>query len=157
MISHELRNNSVPLEDQYLKFRLGDGLYAVGIAGVEKVIRIKELKRVFKGPKYLIGKTMVAGEQIPVFSLNQLLGLERLSSNLAILFRHNQIKIAYQIDKVEGVCRYPEVTSTPKGLRLPRFLAGLIADGENIIQLIDLRRIPGSRLKKNLKKIMEES
>jgi len=134
--------------DRYLRFGVGAGIFAVPLDQVIKVIRIGKLEPVRRGPKFLLGQTP---DKIPLVSLGRIFDFpHRADSTLAILSYLNDQRIAYQIDRIDGVFRYIEVTPLPRRLKLPGFLRGVVVGAEEMIQIVDLFRLLSKKQRESL-------
>jgi purine-binding chemotaxis protein CheW len=60
---------------QYITFRLGDELFAIGVSQVREVLEIARITRVPTAPEFMRGVVNVRGKAIPVVDLRRRFGL----------------------------------------------------------------------------------
>lgn len=146
------------LTDQFLRFHVNQGIFAVSIAKVDKVIRTRQIKKIKKSPRYVVGTTKIEAGKILVINLRRIFNFgDDSESTLAIMADLNGKKVAFQVDKIDGVFRYQEISKPPPGVKTPRFYTGIIVDNEQIIQIVEFSKIFAKKEQTVLSRILKEA
>jgi purine-binding chemotaxis protein CheW len=67
---------------QYMTFRLGDEVFAIGVSQVREVLEVGRITRVPTAPDYMRGVVNVRGKAIPVVDLRLRFGLSQSADTL---------------------------------------------------------------------------
>jgi purine-binding chemotaxis protein CheW len=74
---------------QYITFKLGNEVFAIGVAQVREVLEVPKITRMPTAPDYMLGVVNVRGKAIPVADLRQRLGLppaeETVSTRIIVM------------------------------------------------------------------------
>lgn len=99
------------LADQYLIFTLDKQRYAMGLEGVEKVIRAVEMNTLPEGQDLLLGLINMQGTIIPVLNIRKHFYLPQREMEIndrIIISNASELTVAFIVDTVEGVVEIPE-------------------------------------------------
>lgn len=99
------------LADQYLIFTLDKQRYAMGLEGVEKVIRAVEMNTLPEGQDFLLGLINMQGTIIPVLNIRKHFYLPQREMEIndrIIISNASELTVAFIVDTVEGVVEIPE-------------------------------------------------
>ena len=95
---------------QYFVFSIDKQQYAIAVSAVEKVIRAVELNSIPQADDSLCGLVNVKGEIIPVMNIRKMLHLPERNMDIndrIVIARTSARKIAFIVDKLEGVVEFP--------------------------------------------------
>ena len=95
-------------EIQVVAFRLGQEEYAVDILAVQEIIKITQVTRVPKAPKFVQGVINLRGNVVPLINLRSRFELdekENSSSSRFIILNINDHRIGVTVDSVTEVAR----------------------------------------------------
>jgi purine-binding chemotaxis protein CheW len=133
-------------EIEMLSFRLSGEEYAVMVADVQEVLKIRELTRVPNAPGYIQGVTSLRGTMLPVIDLCNRLGLkpaERNEKARIIVIRTDDEDVGLIVDRVNGVIRaLPEsIKPAPEHVEQGAdFLRGIVRQGDKLHIVLDLHK-----------------
>ena len=94
------------LADQYLIFTLEKQRFALGLSGVDKVIRSVEVSPLPENQDLLLGLINMQGQILPVLNIRRHFSLpsREIDINDRIIISHtSDIMVAFIVDTVEGV------------------------------------------------------
>jgi purine-binding chemotaxis protein CheW len=138
--------------NQYMTFKLGNELFAIGVAQVREVLEVSQITRVPTSPAYMRGVVNVRGQATPVVDLRLKFGLPPAADTV-----HTRI-IVMELDiDGEGVVLGGVADSVHEVIELdagaidppPRiamrwrteFIQGMGKRGEEFIILLDVNRV----------------
>jgi purine-binding chemotaxis protein CheW len=133
-------------EIEMLSFRLSGEEYAVMVADVREVLKIRELTRVPNAPDYILGVTSLRGTMLPVIDLCTRLGLkptERNEKARIIVISTDDEDVGLIVDGVNSVIKVlPEaIKPAPEHVEQGAdFLRGIVRQGDKLYILLDLRK-----------------
>lgn len=133
-------------EIEMLSFRLSGEEYAVVVAEVREVLKIRELTRVPNAPDYILGVTSLRGTMLPVIDLCTRLGLkpaERNEKARIIVISTDDEDVGLIVDRVNSVIRVlPEaIKPAPEHVEQGSdFLRGIVRQGDKLYILLDLHK-----------------
>ncbi len=139
-----------PLETQtreieMLSFRLSNEEYAVLVADVREVLKIRELTRVPNAPDYILGIMSLRGTMLPVIDLCTRLGLkpsERNEKARIIVIATDDEDVGLIVDRVNNVIRVPSESIKPAPEHVEQgadFLRGIVRQGDKLYIVLELR------------------
>jgi purine-binding chemotaxis protein CheW len=99
------------LADQYLIFTLDKQRYAMGLEGVEKVLRAVEMNTLPEGQDLLLGLINMQGTIIPVLNIRKHFYLPQREMEIndrIIISNASELTVAFIVDTVEGVVEIPK-------------------------------------------------
>jgi purine-binding chemotaxis protein CheW len=137
-------------ETQLVTFGLGTEEFGVDIMRVQEIIRIPPVTRVPKAPSYVEGVINLRGNVIPVVSLRNRFGMERVEetdlSRIIVLQVQNKV-FGIRVDAVTEVLRMDlNSIEPPPPVALgmdSHFIRGVGKIGERLLILLDLDHIIG--------------
>jgi purine-binding chemotaxis protein CheW len=133
-------------EIEMLSFQLSGEEYAVMVADVREVLKIRELTRVPNAPEYVQGVTSLRGTMLPVIDLCTRLGLrpaERNEKARIIVVTTDDEDVGLSVDRVNGVIRaLPEsIKPAPEHVEQGSdFLRGIVRQGDKLHIILDLHK-----------------
>ncbi|MCS7386572.1 MAG: chemotaxis protein CheW [archaeon GB-1867-005] len=136
-------------EIQVVLFSLNGVLYGADVHQVREVREVKEVTPVPYAPPYVEGVTNLRGEVIPVIDLKKRFNIteDKESKNKIMLVVHGEDKkvIGVLVDSVMEVMSISQsdIERTPDILSMSNsnYILGVAKRGEDLIILLDLRRI----------------
>lgn len=137
-------------EEQLVTFTLGSEEFGVNIMLVQEIIRIPPITRVPKAPSYVEGVINLRGNVIPVVSLRNRFGMDRVEETdlSRIIVLQVQAKVfGIRVDGVTEVLRLDsEAIEPPPPVALgmdSQFIRGVGKIGERLLILLELEHIMG--------------
>jgi len=133
-------------EIEMLSFRLSGEEYAVMVADVQEVLKIRELTRVPNAPGYIQGVTSLRGTMLPVIDLCNRLGLKPAKRNekaRIIVIRTDDEDVGLIVDRVNGVIRALPESIKPAPEHVEQgvdFLRGILRQGDKLHIVLDLHK-----------------
>jgi purine-binding chemotaxis protein CheW len=133
-------------EIEMLSFQLSGEDYAVMVADVREVLKIRELTRVPNAPEYIQGVTSLRGTMLPVIDLCTRLGLtpaERNEKARIIVVSTDDEDVGLIVDRVNGVVRALPESIKPAPEHADQgadFLQGIVRQGDKLHIILDLRK-----------------
>lgn len=137
-------------EEQLVTFSLGSEEFGVNIMLVQEIIRIPPITRVPRAPGYVEGVINLRGNVIPVVSLRNRFGMDRVEETdlSRIIVLQVQAKVfGIRVDGVTEVLRLgSEAIEPPPPVALgmdSQFIRGVGKIGERLLILLELEHIMG--------------
>lgn len=132
----------------FLRFKLSDIIFAVPIDEINEVARPKEIIKKGKLSRHFIGFIKLRKETVPVFDLHEFFGVDKTEHFEIIISEIGKTNIGIKVDKVSGIIAAAELQDYPGIVKHDKYLQGIIAQDESVIQIISLTKlISGQRLK----------
>ncbi len=132
----------------YLKFEIGKAALATPIQEVKEIARPKTILQQKKIPKNVTGFFKLRGKTVPLFDLPHILNSGTTESFEVIVAEIDKTLVGFKVDMVSGILMASELMSVPTIARAKHFVEGIIQEGENIVQVLSLRKlISGARLR----------
>lgn len=137
-------------EEQLVTFSLGSEEFGVDIMRVQEIIRIPPITRVPKAPSYIEGVINLRGNVIPVVSLRNRFGMDRVEetdlSRIIVLQVQNKV-FGITVDAVTEVLRLDkDAIEPPPPVALgmdSHFILGVGKINERLLILLNLDQIMG--------------
>ncbi len=114
-------------ETQYLAFHIGREEYALEIAAISEIIKVKEFTEVPRAPEFVLGILSLRGVVVPVFDLTARLNLGEsvLTANSRIIVcQSGEIMVGLLVDSIHQVIKLADDGIEPP----PAVLSGLDRD-----------------------------
>jgi len=132
---------------ELLVFSLDGSAYAVDVARVREIIRMKSLTRVPRAPGWLLGVVSLRGEVVEVVDLRMRLGLGAATpgpSNRIIVLHGEADRVAgLLVDSVSEVHRAPQASLAPAPAGEARSVVEVCRRGNGFVSLLDVDRALG--------------
>lgn len=150
------------LTDQYLIFTLDDQRYAMGLSGVEKVIRAVEMNTLPEGQDLILGLINMQGKIIPVINIRKhfyLPSREMDISDRIIISHASDLTVAFVVDTVEGVVEIPKerVNEAQKIFpRLEQYIESVGKLNEDTVLIYNVENLLSTQDVDKLKDVVEE-
>ena len=137
---------------QYMTFKLGNELFAIGVAQVREVLEVTQITRVPTAPRYMRGVVNVRGQATPVVDLRLKFGLpdapDTVNSRIVVL----ELELDGETTVVGGIAdSVHEVIELEAGQINPppriamrwrtEFIQGMGRRGEEFIIILDINRV----------------
>ena len=130
---------------EFIVFKVGEEEYGLEIEKVQEVIRIKEIKKIPRAPRFILGVMNLRGNIIPVVGLREKFGLPPIETNKftrIIVVNHKKKLIGMLVDKVNEVVRVPveNIEGNPDILteESTAIIRGVAKAGERVLILLEL-------------------
>lgn len=141
---------------QYMTFRLGDELFAIGVSQVREVLEIARITRVPTAPDYMRGVVNVRGKAIPVVDLRRRFGLAPAPDTLHTRIIVMELELDGETTILGGVAdSVHEVIELEPGQIDPppriamrwrtEFIRGMGRRGEDFIIVLDINAVFSSQ------------
>jgi chemotaxis-related protein WspB len=137
-----------------LQFYLGDVMYVIRCDHVKEVAPMVSLKKVPNAPECVAGLFNYRGAIVPVIDLRQLIHSVpcqlRLSTRIMLIdyvrSDHTSAVFGIMAERITEAINKPESDFIAPSLIMPnaRYLAGIVMENKEMIQLIDLERLSKS-------------
>ena len=142
-----------------LSFRLGTEHYCINITDAKEVFRPVSITRIPNTPVFIAGVTNLHGAAIPLVDIRYFLGLEQkegLFGTKVIVTDVGHNVVGVIVDDVDEALDIEEASIQPplatiKG-KLAEFTKGQVQLGDEIVILLELKKILNCEEIKNLKK-----
>ncbi|MGA1840466.1 MAG: chemotaxis protein CheW [bacterium] len=150
------------LTDQYLIFTLDEQRYAMGLSGVEKVIRAVEMNILPESQDLILGLINMQGKIIPVINIRKHFYLppsELEISNRIIISNTSKLTVAFVVDTVEGVVEIPKdrVNEAQKIFpKLEQYIEGVGKLNEDTVLIYNVENLLSTQDVNKLKDVVEE-
>lgn len=139
-------------QQQYLTFRLGCEMFAVGIVGIREIMEYGELTSVPMMPSFVRGVINLRGSVVPVIDLSARFGrgaseIHRRSCIVIVEIDgpEGRQEIGAIVDEVSEVLEIPatEIEPPPKfGAKIrPDFIAGMGKIGQRFVIILDMQQV----------------
>lgn len=132
----------------FVKFVIGNVALAAPLQEVNEIVRPKTVTKKERASRNLAGFFKLRGKNVPLYDLPRLFnntGSERFE---VIVSEVNKLLIGFKVDTVSGILTAEAVNPVPALASTARFMQGIIQEGENIVQVLSLKKlISGSRLR----------
>ena len=138
-----------------LCFSLADKEYAVDIAGVREVRRIRQVTPVPKSLDFIEGVVSLRGRVIPIVNLRKKLSLpfpEKANLNRVLITESNNHMLGIAVDSVIGVLKIDEANIEPPDevLKKAEYLIGVGKIGKRLILIADIAKLLSSEEKSGI-------
>lgn len=132
----------------YLKFEIGNTALAAPIQEVKEIARPKTILRQKRISKNVAGFFKLRGRTVPLFDLPHLLNSGTTESFEVIVAEIDKTLVGFKVDLVSGILSADELMSVPTLAQAKHFVEGIIQEGENIVQVLSLKKLmSGARLR----------
>jgi len=149
-------NAAITEAAQYITFRLGDELFAIGVSQVREVLEIGRVTHVPTAPEYMRGVVNVRGKAIPVVDLRQRFGLSRGADTLHTRIVVMELDLDGESTVVGGVADsvHEVIELEPAQIEPPpriamrwrtEFIRGMGRRGDDFIIILDIDAVFSSQ------------
>lgn len=135
---------------ELLCFRLGSEEYAVMVADVREVLKVRELTQVPNAPEYISGVASLRGAMLPVIDLCKRLGITpgaRDEKARIIVASPDEEDVGLLVDRVTGVVKIAPDAVKPAPETIEHgadYLRGIVRKGEKLYIVLDLLKAAGT-------------
>lgn len=135
--------------NQFLTYKLGDEMFAVGVAQVREVLELAPITKVPTAPEYMRGVVNVRGNAIPVVDLRLKFGLPRVPDTLHTRIIVLELKLDGEACVIGGIADSvhevieldPAQTNPPPTIAMrwrSEFIRGMGRRGDEFIIILDI-------------------
>ncbi len=144
------KNNNEILSNQYITFDLGEERYGIELNEGREILIPPEITRVPNTPKYIEGVINLRGRVIPRLDFKDILGIEKNKDNeyrkeeeRVIITTIENITSCFMVDQMQGILTFAsdDIETENQNEMNSEFIKGIYTEGNNIIPIIDLKRI----------------
>lgn len=140
--------NTVESMTQYIVFKLGEQSYGIDIQSVQIIEKMKAVMRVPKAPYCVKGVMNLRGEIIPVVSLRDQFGLEKVDytdKTRIVIVKLEEAMVGIIVDEVKEVIEIEEAqienVQNIQGKMKTSHILGVGKVEDNIVTLLNLPNI----------------
>jgi purine-binding chemotaxis protein CheW len=141
-------NQATISERQLVVFDLNDEAYGVDIGAVREIIRMQEITRVPRAPRFIEGVINLRGKVIPVVDLRErfsMPGTERTEEHRIVVVDVMGQDIGMVVDAVTEVSRVSEASIEPPSSVITTedsdYLTGIVKTDSKLIILLDIAKV----------------
>jgi len=142
---------------QVVSFRLGGEEYGVDIAQVQEIIRMVEVTKVPRAPRFMEGVINLRGQLIPIIDLRTRFGMSRIpptKSTRIVVTEIGNKRVGIVVDAVSEVLNIPieNVEDAPEMVAGvgTEYIQGVGKLGERLIIMLDLTMVISTEEKQAL-------
>ena len=140
------------ITNQYITFRLGNELFAVGVEQVREVLEVSTVTLVPTAPYYMRGVVNVRGKAIPVVDMRLRFGLAAIEETvntrivvMELMLDGESTVLGGMADSVHEVIEIPATDINPPPRIAMRwkteFIQGMARRGEDFIIILDVNAV----------------
>jgi len=137
---------------QYMTFKLGNELFAIGVAQVREVLEVSQITRVPTAPEYMRGVVNVRGQATPVVDLRLKFGLPAVPDTVHTRIIVMELELDGEATVLGGVADsvHEVIEIEPGSIDSPpriamrwrsEFIMGMGKRGEEFIIILDVNRV----------------
>jgi purine-binding chemotaxis protein CheW len=137
---------------QYMTFKLGNELFAIGVAQVREVLEVSQITRVPTAPEYMRGVVNVRGQATPVVDLRLKFGLPAVPDTVHTRIIVMELELDGEATVLGGVADsvHEVIEIEPGSIDPPpriamrwhsEFIMGMGKRGEEFIIILDVNRV----------------
>ncbi len=141
-------NQATITERQLVVFDLNEEAYGVDIGAVREIIRMQEITRVPRAPKFIEGVINLRGKVIPVVDLRTRFSMptaDRTDERRIVVVDVVGQDIGMVVDAVTEVSRVSEASIEPPSTVITTddsdYLTGIVKTDEKLIILLDIAKV----------------
>ena len=157
-------NQATTAERQLVVFDLNEEAYGVDIGAVREIIRLQEITRVPRAPRFIEGVINLRGKVIPVVDLRTRFSMpagERSDEHRIVVVDVVGQDIGMVVDAVTEVSRVSEASIEPPSTVITTddsdYLTGIVKTDQKLIILLDIARVISADESGQLSQVVEES
>lgn len=151
-------------ERQLVVFDLNEEAYGVDIGAVREIIRMQEITRVPRAPRFIEGVINLRGKVIPVVDLRQRFSMpetERTEEHRIVVVDVMGQDIGIVVDAVTEVSRVSEASIEPPSSVITTedsdYLTGIVKTDSKLIILLDIAKVMSADEADKLVEVAEAS
>jgi len=137
---------------QYITFNLGQERYGIELKEGKEILIPPEITRVPHTPAYVKGVINLRGGVITVLDFKDILGIENdqiyeQEDQRIIITNIEGITFGFMVDQMQGILTFvnKDIETENKNEMNSEFIKGIYTEGDNVIPIIDLKRLILSR------------
>lgn len=150
------KDNNDLSRKQYITFSLGQERYGIELNEGKEILLPPEITRVPSTPNYLKGVINLRGRVIPILDFKDILGIKKDKNNgykkeekRIIITIIGNITSGFMVDQMRGIVTLAseDIEKENKNEMQSEFIKGIYTEANNLIPIIDLKRLILSRKK----------
>ena len=157
-------NQATIAERQLVVFDLNEEAYGVDIGAVREIIRMQEITRVPRAPRFIEGVINLRGKVIPVVDLRTRFSMpagERTDQHRIVVVDVVGQDIGMVVDAVTEVSRVSEGSIEPPSAVITTddsdYLTGIVKTDQKLIILLDIAKVISADETGQLSQVVEEA
>ena len=157
-------NQATITERQLVVFDLNEEAYGVDIGAVREIIRMQEITRVPRAPRFIEGVINLRGKVIPVVDLRQRFSMpetDRTEEHRIVVVDVMGQDIGMVVDAVTEVSRVSEASIEPPSSVITTedsdYLTGIVKTDSKLIILLDIAKVISADEADKLSEVAEAS
>ena len=139
---------AAPAEQQLVAFHLAGEIYAVDIAVISEIIRIREITVIPRTPPEVEGVINLRGKIVPIVDLRKRMGLlpiSRTSATRIMVLAFDEHIVGIVVDRVEGVVRLANADIEPPSQLITRreqdYVRAVGKTADKIVILLNIQKV----------------
>lgn len=146
--------NSNLSNKQYITFSLGQERYGIELNEGKEILLPPEITRVPNTPNYVKGVINLRGGVITILDFKDILGIEKNKNNeikkgetRIIITTIGNITSGFIVDQMQGILTLADedIEKENKNEMNSEFIKGIYTEANNVIPIIDLKRLISTR------------
>jgi len=148
------KDNNDLSRKQYITFSLGQERYGIELNEGKEILLPPEITRVPNTPDYVKGVINLRGGVITILDFKDILGIEKNKNdgykkeeNRIIITTIGNITSGFMVDQMQGILTLAgeDIEKENKNEMKSEFIKGIYTEANNVIPIIDLKRLISSR------------
>ncbi len=138
----------------FVKFTVGSMTLATPLQEVKEIARPTTVMKKERASRNLAGCFKLRGKSVPLFDLPRLFESSTTERFEVIVSEISTVLIGFKVDTVSGVLSAEVVKPVPALASTARFMQGVIQEGENIVQVLSLKKLVSGPRLRSIKRYM---
>lgn len=148
------KDNNDLSRKQYITFSLGQERYGIELNEGKEILLPPEITRVPNTPDYVNGVINLRGGVITILDFKDILGIEKNKNDgykkeekRIIIITIGNITSGFMVDQMQGILTLAgeDIEKENKNEMKSEFIKGIYTEANNVIPIIDLKRLISSR------------
>jgi purine-binding chemotaxis protein CheW len=148
------KDNNDLSRKQYITFSLGQERYGIELNEGKEILLPPEITRVPNTPDYVNGVINLRGGVITILDFKDILGIEKNKNDgykkeekRIIITTIGNITSGFMVDQMQGILTLAgeDIEKENKNEMKSEFIKGIYTEANNVIPIIDLKRLISSR------------
>ena len=148
------KDNNDLSRKQYITFSLGQERYGIELNEGKEILLPPEITRVPNTPDYVKGVINLRGGVITILDFKDILGIEKNKNDgykkeekRIIIITIGNITSGFMVDQMQGILTLAgeDIEKENKNEMKSEFIKGIYTEANNVIPIIDLKRLISSR------------
>jgi len=140
--------------EYYLKFAVGEIVFATPITEVTEIVRPRGVLILEKPQKHFLGIFELRGEKVPLFDLPEYLEINSPEAFEVIVSRVEDRPVGFKVARVFGIISAEDLLPFPDIVKAKDFLLGVVPDQDTFLQVVSFAKLISGPRRTALKKIL---